>query len=154
MEKKLALQLFHPFRGLWGLCWKLHWNICLTVWVILELERCCVIAKNAPFLVNLLKALLDKCQKFRFYRRQNVPCLHFITKHTNFSYTYSPFMQIIYIRVSQTLFLRTHFQKGFSMRPFVIESLDVNDTCKHPITNLKRHFSLWRNHANAHNSQK
>jgi len=29
--------------------------------------------------------------------------------------------------------------------------LDVNDTCRHPITNLKRHFSPWRNHTNAHN---
>jgi len=30
-----------------------------------------------------------------------------------------------------------------------MDNLDVNGTCKRPITNLKRHFCLWRNHTNA-----
>jgi len=34
-----------------------------------------------------------------------------------------------------------------------MDSLDVNDTCKGLITNLKRHFRLWQNHTNAHNPQ-
>jgi len=29
--------------------------------------------------------------------------------------------------------------------------LDLNDACKRLITNLKMHFCLWRNPANAHN---
>jgi len=34
-----------------------------------------------------------------------------------------------------------------------MDSLDVNDICKSPITNLKRHFCLWRDHTNAHHPQ-
>jgi len=36
----------------------------------------------------------------------------------------------------------------------LMDSLDVNNTCKYPITNLKGHFCLWRHHANAHNPRK
>jgi len=36
----------------------------------------------------------------------------------------------------------------------LVDSLDVNDTCKSLITNLKRHFYLCRNHTNAHNPRK
>jgi len=32
-----------------------------------------------------------------------------------------------------------------------MDSLDDNDTCKRPITNLKMHFCHWRNPTNAHN---
>jgi len=35
-----------------------------------------------------------------------------------------------------------------------MDSLVVNDTFKRPITKLKRHFGLWRNHTNAHNPRK
>ena len=58
---------------------------------------------------------------------------------------------VIYARVSQTFCSATHFQNGCSVRP-MMGSLD--DTCKRPITNLKRHFCLWRNHANEHNPRK
>jgi len=33
-------------------------------------------------------------------------------------------------------------------------SLDVNDTCKRLITNLKMHFCQWWTHSNAQNSRK
>jgi len=36
----------------------------------------------------------------------------------------------------------------------LMDSLVVNDTCKRPITKLKRHFCLWRSHSNAHNPRK
>jgi len=32
--------------------------------------------------------------------------------------------------------------------------LDINDTCKHLITNLKMHFCQWRNPTIAHDSRK
>jgi len=35
-----------------------------------------------------------------------------------------------------------------------MDSLDVNDTCKRPITNLKSHFCLWRNYTNTKNPQR
>jgi len=35
-----------------------------------------------------------------------------------------------------------------------MNSLDVNDTRKRPITNLKTHFCQWRNPTNAHNPRK
>jgi len=35
-----------------------------------------------------------------------------------------------------------------------MDSLDVNDTCKRLITNLKVHFCQWRNPTNAHNPRK
>jgi len=58
---------------------------------------------------------------------------------------------------SNLFVLRPTFKKFFqcdSTQFNAIESLDVNDTSKHPITNLKTHFCLWPNHANAHNPQK
>ena len=36
----------------------------------------------------------------------------------------------------------------------LMDSLVVNKTCKCPITKLKRHFCLWRNHTYAHNPWK
>jgi len=33
-------------------------------------------------------------------------------------------------------------------------SLDVNDVCKRPIAKLKRHYSLWWIHTDAHNLRK
>jgi len=35
-----------------------------------------------------------------------------------------------------------------------MDSPDVNDTYKRPITNHKRHFCPWRYHTNAHNPWK
>jgi len=35
-----------------------------------------------------------------------------------------------------------------------MDSLDVNDACIRPITNLKGHFCTRRNHKNAHNQRK
>jgi len=34
-----------------------------------------------------------------------------------------------------------------------IAGLDLNDTCKRLITNLKMHFCQWRNPTNAHNPE-
>jgi len=36
----------------------------------------------------------------------------------------------------------------------LMDSLDVNDTCKRLITNLKMHFCQWRNPTNARNLRK
>jgi len=38
--------------------------------------------------------------------------------------------------------LRPILKKVFQCDP-LIESLNVDDTCKHPITNIKRHLCLW-----------
>jgi len=35
-----------------------------------------------------------------------------------------------------------------------MDSLVVNDICKHPIAKLESYFCLWRHHTNAHNPQK
>jgi len=35
-----------------------------------------------------------------------------------------------------------------------MDSLDVNDTCKRPSTNLKMQFCQWRNPTNTHNPRK
>jgi len=35
-----------------------------------------------------------------------------------------------------------------------MDRLDINDTCKCPITNPKRRFCLWQNHTKAHNPRK
>ena len=49
-------------------------------------------------------------------------------------------------RVSQTFLFCDPFYKTFFMRPLMESLLDDNDTCKRLITNLKRHFCLWRNY--------
>ena len=40
---------------------------------------------------------------------------------------------------------------ALSSKSLVTPGLDVNDACKCPIINLRRHFCLWQNHTNAHN---
>ena len=45
-------------------------------------------------------------------------------------------------------------KKRFFYAAPLMDSLDINDACKCLITNLKRHFCQWRNHANAHNPWK
>jgi len=35
-----------------------------------------------------------------------------------------------------------------------MDSLDVNDTCKRLIINIKMHFCQWRNPTDAHNPRK
>ena len=48
--------------------------------------------------------------------------------------------------------LRPRFRNRFFNATPLIENLDVNDTCEHPITNLQRHYCL--NHENSHDPQK
>jgi len=46
------------------------------------------------------------------------------------------------------------FKKRFFYAAPLLDSLDVNDTCKRLIKNLKMHFCQWRNHTNAQNPRK
>jgi len=50
--------------------------------------------------------------------------------------------------------LRPHFEKRFFYAASLMDSLDVNDTFEHLITNLKMHFCQWRNPTNAHTPRK
>jgi len=50
--------------------------------------------------------------------------------------------------------LRPHFEKRFSYAAPFVDCLDVNDTFKRLIKNVKMHFCQWGNPTNAHNPRK
>jgi len=50
--------------------------------------------------------------------------------------------------------LGPHLKKSFFCAAPLMDSLDVNDTCKRLITNLKMHICQWANPTNAHNPRK
>ena len=53
---------------------------------------------------------------------------------------------MIYAKASQSfLFCGPILKKGFSIAAPLMDCLDVNDTFKRQITNLKIHFCQWRN---------
>jgi len=50
--------------------------------------------------------------------------------------------------------LQPRLKKRFFYTAPLSDRLDVNDTCKRLITNLKMHFCQWRNHTTAQNPRK